>query len=73
MVGTFSTAAVFNLLYLQTQELYHTSVRNSALGICSFTAHVGAFAAGPVPLLIGPQATLLAVAAILAIATPLAW
>ena len=32
MVGTFSTAAVFNLLYLQTQELYHTSVRNSALG-----------------------------------------
>ena len=72
IVGNFAASAQFNLVYLQTQELYPTQVRNSALGVCSFAARLGSFAAAPMATIFGSTATLALICTMAATAAPLA-
>ena len=73
MVGTFAAEAAFNLIYVQVQELFPTSVRNSALGMCSAASRVATLLAGPLPILLGSTCTLALIGILAAVALPLSW
>ena len=59
MIGTFMATGAFNIVYIQVPELYPTSVRNTALGICSAFARVTSIAATVLPSVLGSNHTLL--------------
>lgn len=73
MVGAFAAEAAFNLIYLQVQELFPTSVRSSALGMCSAASRVATMLAGPLPILLGSTSTLMLIGLLSAVALPLSW
>tara|TARA_B110001452_G_scaffold266629_1_gene273995 strand:- start:800 stop:2446 length:1647 start_codon:yes stop_codon:yes gene_type:complete len=73
MVGTFAAEAAFNLIYVQVQELFPTSVRNSALGMCSAASRVATLLAGPLPILLGSTSMLMLIGVLAAVALPLSW
>ena len=45
LLGKFSASSTFCSVYIFTAELYPTSIRNTALGIHSLSARIGAIAA----------------------------
>ena len=73
MVGTFMATGAFNIVYIQVPELYPTSVRNTALGICSAFARVTSIAATELPSLLGSSPTLLLIASCCAAAAICSW
>ena len=73
MVGTFMATGAFNVVYIQVPELYPTSVRNTALGICSAFARVTSIAATELPSLLGSSPTLLLIASCCAAAAICSW
>ena len=72
MVGTFAAEGAFALIYLQVQELFPTAVRSSALGFSSFASRAANLLSAPLPIILGPHATLVLVGAICAVALPVA-
>jgi len=45
LVGKMGASAAFGVVFLYTAELFHTPIRNSAMGMCSTMARVGALLA----------------------------
>ena len=41
LIGKFGCSAAFSIVFLYTAELFPTSMRNSAVGMCSTLARVG--------------------------------
>ncbi len=41
LIGKFGSAAAFSIVFLYTAELFPTSMRNSAVGMCSTLARFG--------------------------------
>jgi len=41
LVGKFGASAAFSIVYVYTAEMFHTPVRNSAIGLCSTSARIG--------------------------------
>ena len=56
MMGKFGATGAFNLIYVQTVELFPTAVRNSALGLCSAFGRVGSISAPPLARAMGATA-----------------
>jgi len=42
LLGKFGASAAFSIVFLYTAELFHTPIRNQAVGICSLVARIGA-------------------------------
>ena len=55
------------------QELYPTTIRNTALGLCLASSRIGTFISTLVPVLLGSSGTLVVIAVLSAIAAPLAF
>ncbi|XP_075226744.1 organic cation transporter protein [Lycorma delicatula] len=51
LLGKFSITFAFAVVYIHTAEMFPTEVRNSILGICSMSGHIGS--------MLAPQTTLL--------------
>lgn len=45
MFGRFCIGAVYVVVILHTAELFPTEVRNSSIGTCSATSHIGSISA----------------------------
>ena len=73
IVGNFFAEASFSVVYVQTQELYPTTIRNTALGLCLASSRIGTFASSLVPVLAGSTGTLMLIALLCALAAPLAF
>ena len=71
MFGTFAANGAFNVVYVQTAELFPTAVRNTALSLCIASSRVGTLAAGNLPVLFGSSATLAVIATLAFFASPL--
>ena len=52
IIGRFSFAGCFSLIFLYTSELFPTIIRNFSLGACSFWSRVGGVVAPQVLLLV---------------------
>ena len=59
LVGKFAATGAFNLIYIQTAELFPTVVRTTALGLCSAAARLGSIIAPPLGRYAGPRACML--------------
>ena len=59
LVGKFAATGAFNLIYIQTAELFPTVVRTTALGLCSAAARLGSIIASPLGRYAGPRVCML--------------
>ena len=73
LVGKFFACAAFNLIYVQTGELFETASRNTAFGMCSSFARVGSILASPMARILGPEACMLVFSATSLTASVLCW
>ena len=73
MLASFMATGAFNTVYVQVAELYPTSVRNSALGVCSAWARVTSFASSLLPSLLGSGGSLACIAIVCATGAALSW
>ena len=71
MIGTFAANGAFNVVYVQTAELFPTAVRNTAISLCIASSRIGTLAAGNLPVLFGSSATLAVIATLAFFAAPL--
>ena len=57
MLGKSGASGAFSVIYIYTSELFPTSVRNTAVGVCSMTGRVSAMLAPQLAVLVGRKPT----------------
>ena len=73
MIASFMATGAFNTVYVQVSELFPTSVRNSALGLCSAWARVTSVTSSLLPSILGSRGSLACIAIVCALASALCW
>mgnify|MGYP002837053022 FL=1 len=73
LAGKFAATGAFNLIYIQTAELFPTAVRTTALGLCSAAARIGSIIAPPLGRYAGPRVCMALISGTSAVAALLCW
>ena len=73
LAGKFAATGAFNLIYIQTAELFPTAVRTTALGLCSAAARIGSIIAPPLGRYAGPRVCMALISVTSAVAALLCW
>ena len=63
----------FNVIYVQTAELFPTAVRTTAFGLCSASARIGSMLAPPLGRAAGPRPTMAVISCTSLVGALLSW